>query len=278
MEKINLSTSKPPLTVVVIARNEEQMIANCLDTLRWAKEVIVLDTGSEDRTKEIAKHSGAKVIEAEGSNFGQWRTEVLKNVSTPWVLYIDADERVTPKLSKAIIGRLNRDDYDAFSIERNNIHYGKWMQFGGWNNDRLLRLFKKEKLKGWKGKVHESAEIIGRIGQIEEPLVHLTHRSLFDGLRKSIEWTEIEAELLYQSDHPKVGPLRIMKVVVFDLLKRLFFKRAWKDGAEGMIEAMVQAMNRFLVYARLWEKQQQPPLEKRYDRIETQIQKLWKEK
>ena len=81
----------------------------------------------------------------------------------------------------------------------------------------------------------------------------------------------------FEAKLPKVGPLRLIKIVIFDFMKRLIFKMAWKDGQEGMIEAMTQTMNRFLVYTRLWEMQQQPPVSKRYDRIEQQIQKLWKQ-
>ena len=253
------------------------MIANCIETLSWTNEIIVLDTGSRDRTKEIAERLGAKIKTAKGSNFSEWRNEAAKGISTDWIIYIDADERITPSLAKAIQSRLRRPEYDAFTVTRNNIHYGKWMQHGGWQNDRLLRIFKTKQLKGWKGEVHEHAEIVGRIGDIEEPLVHLTHRSVYDGLRKSIDWTDVEAQLMLEANHPKVGPLRLIKIVLFDFIKRVVFKMAWKDGQEGMIEAMTQSMNRFLVYARLWEMQQQPSLPKRYDRIEQQIQKLWKE-
>lgn len=269
------STTKNQVTAVIIARNEEAMIANCIDTLHWTDKILVVDTGSRDRTKELATQLGAEVFEAQGEDFSSWRNEASQQVETDWILYVDADERVTPSLAKAIQGRLVRSDYDAYTMPRNNIHYGKWMQYGGWNSDQLLRLFRKDKLQGWSGQVHETAQIVGRIGQIEEPLVHLTHRNLYDGLKKSIDWTDIEARLLLKAGHPSVGPLRLIKIVTFDFIKRLIFKQAWKDGQEGVIEAMIQSMNRFLVYTRLWEMQQQPPLENRYDRIEKQIQKLW---
>lgn len=273
----DLMSTEPTLTAIIIARNEEEMIANCIDTLQWANAVLVLDTGSTDHTREIATRSGAEVIAAKGNNFSDWRNEAAKKVKTDWMFYVDADERVTPTLAKAIQGRLRRPEFDAFTITRNNIHYGKWMQHGGWQNDTLLRVFRTAKLKGWQGEVHEHAEIVGRIGEVEEPLVHLTHRSMYDGLRKSIDWTDVEARLMLEAKHPKVGSLRLIKIVIFDFFSRVIFKMAWKDGQEGMIEAMTQTMNRFLVYTRLWEMQQEPPLSKRYDRIEQQIQKLWKQ-
>lgn len=266
------------VTAVIIARDEERMIVNCIETLGWADEILVLDTGSKDRTRGIAQRSGARVEQAHGDNFSEWRNEAAQLVKTAWILYIDADERVTPALAKSIQNRVHRTEYDAYTIHRNNIHLGRWMQFGGWNTDDLLRLVKKDKLKTWVGEVHEHAEIIGRIGKIEEPLVHLTHRTLYDGLRKSIEWTDVEAKLMLKANHPPVSPLRLFKIIIFDIIHRMVFKMAWKDGHEGSIEAMIQTMNRFLVYVRLWELQQKPSVEKRYDRIEQEIQRQWSNK
>ncbi|MCD8484490.1 glycosyltransferase family 2 protein [Candidatus Woesebacteria bacterium] len=274
---LNSTTPNSPhsITAVIIARNEEGMIVNCIETLRWADEILVLDTGSKDRTRGVAQRAGARVEQAHGTNFSEWRNEAAELVTTAWILYIDADERVTPALARTIQNRVPRTDFDAYTIHRNNIHMGRWMQHGGWNNDELLRLVKKEKLRTWVGEVHEHAEITGRIGQIDEPLVHLTHRSLYDGLKKSIDWTDVEAQLMLEVNHPRITPLRLFKIVIFDIINRLVFKMAWKDGHEGVIEAMVQTMNRFLVYVRLWELQQKPSLEKRYDRIELEIQKQW---
>lgn len=269
------SPTPEAVTALIIARNEEGMIANCIETLRWAHEVVVLDTGSTDRTIELATRCGARVERATGDNFSQWRNEAAQHAQTAWVFYVDADERVTPQLAKVILNRVQRTDYDAYRIQRNNIMMGKWFQYGGWNEDQLLRLVRTDRLKGWEGRVHEHAEIQGRIGFIEEPLVHLTHRSLYDGLRKSIDWTDIEAQLFLEANHPPVTPLRLFKIVIFDFLKRFFGKKAWKDGQEGTIEAMIQTMNRFLVYVRLWELQQKPSFPERYQRIEQEIQKQW---
>jgi glycosyltransferase involved in cell wall biosynthesis len=269
--------SQPTVAALVIAKNEETMIVNCLDTLRWCSTIIVIDSGSADRTVDLAKQAGAQVIPAKGRSFADWRNEAAQATTADWLLYVDADERVTPDLAKSLQSRAQRPDFDAYYLRRNNIHYGKWLQHGGWQQDKLLRFIRRTNLKTWQGDVHEHAEIIGRTGDMQEPLVHLTHRNLFDGLQKSIVWTDIEAHLLLDAHHKKVGPLRLIKIVLFDLVKRVFFQVAWKDGAEGMLEAMVQSMNRFLVYARLWELQQKPSLPERYERIEKAIQEQWRQ-
>lgn len=268
---------RPTIAALIVAKNEETMIANCIDALRWCTEIIVVDSGSTDRTRDLAKQAGAQVVETKGQTFAQWRNEAARTTTADWLLYIDADERVTPDLAKALQSRAQRPDFDAYWLSRNNIHYGKWLQHGGWQYDKLLRFIRRNNLKSWQGDVHEHAEIIGRIGDIQEPLVHLTHRNLFDGLRKSISWTDIEAHLLLAAHHKKIGPLRLIKIVMFDFIKRVFVQLAWKDGAEGMLEAMVQSMNRFLVYARLWELQQKPSLPERYERIEQVIQEQWRQ-
>lgn len=271
----DLTLTEPTVTAIIIARNEEQMLVNCLETLRWCQEIVVLDTGSTDRTAELAARAGAKVTTATGTNFAAWRNEAAHQASSEWLLYIDADERVTPELAKSLQSRMRRREYDAFTLRRNDIHLGKWLQHGGWSQDKLLRLIKRTQLRGWVGAVHEHAEINGRIGQIDEPLVHLTHRNLYDGLHKSIAWTDVEAQLMLAANHPRITPLRLFKIVIFDIVNRLVFKLAWKDGPEGTIEALIQSMNRFLVYVRLWELQQQPSLPARYHKIESTIQKLW---
>lgn len=265
------------VSAVVITKNEEHMIANCLDTLSWCKEVIVVDNGSTDRTVELAKRQGATVVKMPDASLPELRNEGKKHATGEWILYVDADERVTPKSMKEMMRMIRDTDHNAYEIPRNNIQYGVWMQHGGWEQDNVVRLFRVSTLKKWEGDVHEHAEFEGEVGKLHEALVHLTHRNMVDGLKKSIEWTGIEAQLLFESNHPKMSFLRFMKIVHTEFIKRIVFKKGWKDGMPGIIEAMVQAMNRFIVYERLWELQQKPSLEEKYKKIEEGIAKLWKE-
>lgn len=267
--------SSPHITAIILTRNEEETIAGCIDTLRWCDAIRVADTGSSDRTIEIAQRAGVEVISVTGANFAEWRDKARTGITTEYILYIDADERVTPTGARSIRSCMQRPEFSAFFLKRNNIHYGRWLQAGGWNRDKLLRLFVTKKLNGWDGAVHEHAVVEGRIGEVPEPIIHLTHRSLHDGLRKSIAWTDTEARLFLAAKHPPVGPLRLLKIVIFDFLHRIVVLQAWRDGTEGWIEAMIQSMNRFLVYTRLWELQQKPSLPERYERIERELAHQW---
>lgn len=273
----NQNPRQVTITAIIITKNEESMIANCIASLSFASEVVVVDSGSSDNTIHLASREGAKVLKTTGGTFKDWRALGLKEASSDWVLYIDADERVTPQLATEIQDIIRFTSLSAFGIRRNNIHFGKWMEHGGWESDCVIRLFKRSDLTGWEGDVHEHAIVNGNVGELKEPLVHLTHRKLSDGLVKSVVWTDIEAKLLFDAHASKVTPFTLLRKSSMEFIRRLILKKGYKDGMEGWIESMQQAMNRFFVYERLWELQQKPSLEEKYGRIEKEIVKLWKE-
>lgn len=264
------------ISAIIIAKNEEMMIANCIDTLRWCDEIIVIDDHSSDRTPELAQQAGAIVLKNEGKTFASARNTGKDAANGQWLFYVDADERVTPALMRAIRSVLHdQESAVAYQIPRRNIHYGSWLQYGGWGTDAVVRLFRKSALKAWRGDIHEHAEIAGTEKRLSEELIHLTHRSVKDGLEKSIHWTAIEARLLFESGHKPIGMFRLLSIPIRSFFYRMIRLRAFKDGAPGWIEAMVQAMNRFLVYAQLWELQQKPTIPEQYAKYEQDIAKLW---
>lgn len=265
------------ITAIVIAQNEELMIANCLETLKWCDEILVVDSGSTDRTAELASMHGIRVIPTSArETFAELRNLGCKHAKHPWILYIDADERVTPALMRDIRQVINGPgQFSAYRVWRNNIHYGRWMKSGGWQHDTLIRLFRKDMLNTWEGRVHEHAVIEGEVSDLIEPLIHLTHRNMADGIRKSLQWTNIEAQLLFEAKHPQMTMLRLIKVTVWEFFNRVIRLEAYKDGMEGIVEAMTQAWNRFLVYERLWELQRIPSLEETYEKYEKDVERLW---
>lgn len=271
----SIHTNHKSISVVIITKNEEDMIANAIAGTSFADEVIVVDSGSSDNTVEIATREGAKVISVSGGNFADWRNRGLKEASGDWILYIDSDERVTPKLVREIKDTIKITSNTSYALRRNNIHFGKWLQHGGWNQDLLVRLFARHALIRWEGKVHEHALVEGIAGELKEPLIHLTHRNLVDGLKKTMVWTQIEAQLLFEAKVPPVRVSTLLRKTGMEFIRRLIFKRGYKDGIEGWIECMQQAMNRFIVYERLWELQRKPSLVDSYTRLEKEIIKLW---
>lgn len=266
----------PSITAVIIAKNEEEMIANCIETVRWCDQIMVIDNGSTDETALLAENAGAKVISFKSDDFSKTREVALKHVKTDWLFYLDADERVTPRLYSEISVHLETGSAQALRLKRDNYCYGFNFSHGGWQNDQVVRIFDREVIIGWKGKIHESPVFEGVVVDLHTPLVHLTHRSTQDNLRKSAEWTIKEATLLYEAGIPPVTFMTLMRKGVMEFVRRAIVNKGYKDGMPGLIEALVQAINRVFVYIQVWELSQQPNLPERYQRIEQEIASSWK--
>lgn len=269
---------KPSISAIIIAKNEEDMLANCIDTLRWCDEIIVINNASVDQTAYLAEKMGARVVNFANENFAKLRTEGLLKAKTDWIFYVDADERVTPNLSQEILVNIETNEAPVLRIKRDNMLYGKYFKYGGWQNDWLERVFKRSEITGWRGEIHESPIFHGQVKSLHHSLIHLTHRNTQDNLIKSAQWTKQEAELLFKAKTEKVTLFTLFRKSIMEFLRRAFFKAGRKDGMEGLIEAMVQGMNRFLVYLQLWEMQQQPSLEEKYTQEEKRIAREWTKK
>ncbi|MEK7502080.1 MAG: glycosyltransferase family 2 protein [Patescibacteria group bacterium] len=241
------------LTGIVIAKNEEEMIEDCLESLQFCDEIVVVDNESEDKTSEISKKYGARVIKVKSDDFSKLRSEGLKNLSSDWVLYLDADERVTLELGKEIKQIIiNPGEFKAFRIKRKNYYFGnkEWPKI-----EKLERLFRKKNLKGWYGKIHESPQVEGEIGELQNYILHYTHRDLGQMLDKTNEWSEVEAELRFKSDHPKMSWWRFPRVMISAFFDSYYKQKGYKAGIAGLIESIYQSFSIFITYAKLWEKQ-----------------------
>ena len=234
------------------------MIGDCLLSVSFADQVIVVDTGNSDMTNNIAKQHGAKVIKClPNSGYHNFRNTGLKHAKGDWVLYVDADERVTPLLKQEIEQIISSDTrFSAFEIPRCNFYLGKEMFFGGWGNDRVVLLFQKEKLHQYNNVLHEQPEVDGEIGLLKNPLVHFSHRDLESMLDKTFLFTGYEAEMRLKNNHPKIVPWRIVRVMMTEFWTRFIKLSAARDGVQGIIDGIFQIFNMFIIYARLWELQQ----------------------
>lgn len=241
---------------IVITKDAEKLIADCLDSLSFCDEIIVIDNKSEDRTVDIARKMGAKVFELTSEDFSEMRNVGLRRASNEWILYIDADERVTPELMSNIRNQTSHIDnsISAFRVKRKNFYFGnhEWPYI-----ERLERLFKKDHLEGWYGKLHESPKIKGRVGDLDGYLLHYTHADLVSMVNKTIKWSKVEAELRYKSGHPQMTWWRFPRVMLTAFFDSYVRQGGWKVGAVGLIESLYQSFSIFITYARLWEMQQE---------------------
>ncbi|MCL4208847.1 glycosyltransferase family 2 protein [Patescibacteria group bacterium] len=263
------------ITAIIIAKNEEKMIANCIESLRWCNEVIVIDNGSTDTTAALAEKLGARVVSFSSQDFSKVRNEGLKRSKTDWIMYVDADERVTSALAREILVTIETNNVNAISMHRQNFCYGYEFSNGGWDDDLVTRVFKRESLSEWQGKIHESPIYVGQAVTVKQPLIHLTHRSTKENLHKSAEWTLAEAELLANSGIKPVTLMTLIRKGVMEFFRRAILKKGYKDGMAGLVEALVQGMNRVMVYIQVWELQQRPTLPERYEKIERDLATDW---
>ncbi len=246
------------ISVIILTHNEEPVILDCLESVKWADEIVVVDHGSADKTLDIVKKFGVKKIVStpNESNFSDRRNLGAKEANSGWLLYVDADERVTPELKNEILQIIS--NYVAYAIPRKNIRLTKVLYHGGWWPDYVLRLMKKDKLIGWEGELHEQPRINGEVGKLKEAFIHFSHRGSFEHkLQTTINWSKIEARKMKEAGHPKMTTIRFITAMWREFYKRMIRYQAYKDGTEGVIEAFYQVFSVFISYARLWELQSQ---------------------
>ena len=247
---------KNNISAIVITKDEEKKIGECIDSLSWVGEVLVIDTGSEDKTIQIATRKKAIVTSYDKGGFSDWRNQGAKEAKGDWLLYVDADERVTPLLRKEILKVTKKNsETTLYAIPRRNIILGKEMKHGGWWPDYVKRLMKKDAFVRWEGKLHENPVVEGKLDHLSNPLVHLKHTKLSEMVEKTNKWSEIEANLLYKSGHPQMVGWRFFRIMTTELWYRLVKLKGYRDGTEGVVYAIYQTWSKFVTYGKLWEMQ-----------------------
>lgn len=249
---------KSSLSVVVIAKNEGEFIKDCLESVKWADEIVLLDGGSIDQTVAIARQYGARIVlqKTKAMDFAAWHNQGKEEVKNKWLLYLDADERLTLELQKEIQGIVKqRAVVSAYRIKRQNWLLGRPLEHGGWGPDYQVRLFRRDKLRVWAGQLHERPEFEGELGRLKGIMIHLQPDKLEPALAKSIRWSKMEAELLFKVRHPPVVWWRVLRMGLTTWWERMVVKQGWRDGVEGWIENTYQAYHTMIVYLRLWELQ-----------------------
>lgn len=238
-----MSGTHPVLTAAVIARDEQAHIADCLGTLAFADEVLVLvDAATRDRTREIARQHGARVEERAFDTFAAQRDAALRLARGDWVLFVDADERVSPALRQAVLASIaNPRGCRGFWIPRHNYLLGRVIRGAGWYPDYQLRLLDRSGAHfDPRRVVHELALLDGPAGHLAAPLVHYNYRSLGEFLRKQERYSQLEAQrwlLTY-------GPPRRRAVVgqpLRELWRRLVTLRGYREGGLGVLLSLVLA-------------------------------------
>jgi glycosyltransferase involved in cell wall biosynthesis len=247
---------REPLSVLVPTKNEIANVRACLDSVRWADEVVVVDSGSTDGTLEAARAVADRVLEHEYVNSAAQKNWALPQLTHRWALVVDADERVTPALRDEIERIL--DDgarLDGYWIRRANHFLGKPIRSAGWQRDRVLRLF--DRTKGAYEPLHVHAEVAistGRVGTLREPLVHHTYRDLDQYFEKFQRYTQWSAEDLRERGiHASAG--RLFFRPTFRFLRMWLLEGGYREGRHGIVLCGLAAFSVFTKYARRWESE-----------------------
>lgn len=243
------------LTVVTLTLNEEANIGPCLESVRWADELIVVDSGSADRTVEIAAQYTQFLYTITWEGYGAARNFALTRATGDWILWLDADERVTPELASEIHEILAADppDIAGFAIARRAYFLGSWIRHSGWYPGRVTRLFRRGAGHFTESRVHEQLRVEGRIGRTHNDLLHYTDPDLQHYLHKLNRYTSLAAEDMDTAGR-RSSLWDLLVRPPFQFVKMYVLRRGFLDGREGFVLAVLSAAYVFVKYAKLWER------------------------
>ena len=241
------------LSVVLITYNEERNIVDCLKSVKWTDEIVVVDANSQDGTVELCLRYTNKIFQRAWPGFGPQKNFGIDQVTSEWILIVDADERVTPALRDEIREIIKQPGENVgYHIPRRNFWYGKWVRWAGMYPDYQLRLFKKSAGRYNDVAVHENLILNGPTSYLKNPMDHITERRLSDHMKKFMQYTTLAAEEKAKS-RKKVSMLDLGLNHVATFLKSYLIRQGFRDGIHGFIVSVLAAMYTFVKYAKLWE-------------------------
>ena len=249
--------SKPKISVCIITYNEEHNIRDCLKSIKWTDEIVVVDSFSQDKTVEICRHYTDRIYQRAWPGHIEQKNFALELAKNDWILSLDADERLSPLLAEEIKKELEMPDKaaDGYYFPRRSYYLGRWINHGGWYPDYKLRLFRKRSGR-WGGKnPHDKILLKGSARYLKEDLWHYVYRDLSHQLKTVDSFSRITAEIM-----EKEGKYFYLSGLLFrppmKFIETYMIKRGLMDGMPGFIIAIVSSFYVFLKYAKLWEKRQ----------------------
>jgi glycosyltransferase involved in cell wall biosynthesis len=246
--------SRQPLSVVIITLNAATQLEACLESARFAEEIIVVDSGSTDGTQALAERYGAQVIQQDWLGFGPQKQFAVDAAKHDWVLCLDADERVSPALRDAIIFALKAPCTVAFRFPRCNRFLGRYLKHGEGYPDWSLRLFDRRQARWSKDAVHEKVETSADIGELTGDLLHDSAESIASYLSKQNRYTTLAAEMAIKSGK-RTGFAQIVLSPLVRFIKFYFIRQGFRDGLPGLIHIAIGCFNSFSKYAKMLEQQ-----------------------
>ena len=245
---------KIPLAVAIITKNEEENIRSCLQSISFAGQVILVDSGSTDYTLQIAAEFNCEVYNEEWRGFGPQKQSAIEKCSQPWILVLDADERIPPQTAESIKNIITnpRIPEAGFSFPRQNYFQGRWIKHAGWWPDRVVRLFRKEAGRMTTAKVHEAVEVKGIVGELDVPIEHFTESRLSKIIQKIDKYSTLGAEEAFKEGKRSSTGSAFLRAF-FTFFQDYFMRGGLLDGMPGLTLAVTDSVNKFFKYAKLSE-------------------------
>lgn len=242
------------LSVVIITFNEEHNLPRTLESVKWADEIVVVDSGSTDRTVEVAKSYGAKVWIEPWKGFAAQKNSALEKATCDWILSLDADEEATPGL-KDEIAKLASDQSpkDGYFIPRRNMFLGRFIRHGGFYPDAKLRLFRRGAATFEARLVHEDAQLKGTAGKLTADLIHHAYPTLSGYVEHMNRYSSLGAEMWKQKRRRGFSFLNIVIRPIFTFVYNYCFRLGFLDGREGLLLHLYHSVYVSWKYAKLWE-------------------------
>lgn len=244
----------PTLSVILITSNEANNIRRALDSVKFADEIIINDSGSTDETLEIAQAYGCRIIRSEFTGFGVAKQTALDAAKSDWVLSIDADEEIDPILASMIKQAMTSTEYGGYYLNRKSQFLGRWMLHSGWCPDYLPRLFCRDRGRFTSDTVHERIEIDGVLGRLEGHILHYTDPDIEHYLKKLNRYTTLSAEALHGQGR-RFKALDVVLKPPATFIKMYILKSGFRDGIQGLMLALLSSFHVLCKYAKLWERQ-----------------------
>jgi glycosyltransferase involved in cell wall biosynthesis len=242
------------MSAVVLTKNEEKNIEECLKCLSWADEIIVIDSFSSDKTTELASKIGGNVFQRAFDNYAAQRNYGNSKAKNDWVFSVDADERITEELKNEIFKALNlRPDTAGYMIPTLDYMFGRWIRHGGWYPQYHVRLYNKTKAR-WDGDIHEKLLVEGEIKCLKEPILHYSHLRISDFVKKMNLYTDMEAKVS-ASGTPLIMLSRIIIIPIVVFFYKYIYQLGFLDRWHGMVLAVLKSFYHFLREAKRFEKQ-----------------------
>ena len=243
----------PGLSVTIIALNQEANIGPCLESVAWADEIVVVDSGSSDRTVEVARAFTDRIFTVPLQGFGRTKNFALDQAQGEWVFSLDTDERVPPALKEEILQVVREGGPQAgYRVPRKNYCCGRWIRHLGWYPDYTLRLFRRGQGRFREREVHEEVEVNGPVGTLATPLDHYSYQDLREYAARQDRYARLAArEMARQGRRPFPGEL--LWRPFFTFLNLFFLKRGFLEGFLGLNLAMQSSRYNFLKYHYLRE-------------------------